>query len=391
MTNPVYLITKERLIDLAKTLVSIRSVTGQEHELADWMYEHFKSLGLSGVQRLPVEDAGDTVVGWLDGPADKPTMMLNFHLDTFDVFDGWETDPFTPHLVNERLYGLGSHDMKGGGACILGAVEALLQSGAELGGRLIVATTTDEENWSRGAHALIKSGLLENCRYCLVPEPSLPGTLTIGARGRHVFHLTFHGKTIHAAHDGGINAVADAAKVVGILAGLEGIDLGYNKEFDISGNLHVIGFKGGGTLILVPELAEVFIDRHILPGQTVEEAADQIRAAVERAKIASTYELTWDERPTPAPPSYLVPPDSRLVQTLKKNLQREYNQDIKLILGRSVCDTNHFAVYGGVPTLWRGPHGGNTCQANEYVNVDSMPAIARSYAQTVLDLLGAGA
>jgi acetylornithine deacetylase/succinyl-diaminopimelate desuccinylase-like protein len=384
--NPMDTVRSARLVELAKTLISIPSVTNQEHQIADWAYKHFKSIGLSDVHRFPVQDSGDSVIGWVDGPVQGPTLMFNFHLDTFPVCDGWNTDPFTPHLENGRLYGLGSHDMKGGGACALAAVEAIISSSIELGGRLILSATTDEENWSRGAHALIDSGLLDGCQYCLIPEPSFPATLTVGARGRHVFRLTFHGRTSHAAYgDQGINAVLDAAQAI---AGLEEIDLGFDNEFGLSGSLCVIGFHGGGTLILVPEEAHVHIDRHILPGQTVKEAAAQIETAVQRAGVASTYELTWDERPTPAPLPYVVPSDSSLVQTVRRNMERELDQPVKLFLQRSVADTNHFAVYGRIPTLVWGPQGGNTCQANEYVEVDSMPAVTRTYIQTAIDLLG---
>jgi acetylornithine deacetylase/succinyl-diaminopimelate desuccinylase-like protein len=69
-------------------------------------------------------------------------------------------------------------------------------------------------------------------------------------------------------------------------------------------------------------------------------------------------------------------------------MERELGHEVKFVLGRSVADTNHFAVHGGVPTLIYGPQGGNTCEANEYVLVDSMPAVARVYTQSVLDLLG---
>ncbi len=385
MKDPVNSLKVARIVELAQTLVAIPSVTNQEHDIADWTYEHFGSIGLTGVQRLPVRDSGDSVVGWIDGPTQGPTLMFNFHLDTFPVCEGWHTDPFTPYIKDGRLYGLGAHDMKGGGACALAAVEALMAAGVELGGRLIVSGATDEENWSRGAHALINSGLLEGCQGCLIPEPSFPATLTVGARGRHVFHLTLRGQTSHAAYDGGINAVVDAAKVI---ATLEGIDLGFDARFGIGGSLCVIGFHGGGTLILVPEEAHVFIDRHILPGQTVEEAAAQIEEAVQKTGIASTYELAWDERPTPAPLPYVVPCDSLLVQTVRRNMEHELDQPVEYVLQRSVADTNHFAVYGGIPALVWGPQGGNTCQANEYVEVDSLAAVARTYVQTAMDLLG---
>lgn len=390
MTNPIDLIHKERLVELTQQLVAIPSVTNHEQAIADWMADHFRRLGLSGVRRLPVAESGDSVVGYIDGPTDKPAMLLNFHMDTFGVFDGWETDPFTPTLHGNRLYGLGSHDMKGGAACVLGAVEALLQAGTELGGRLIVAATTDEENWSRGAHEVIKTGLLANCAYCLVPEPSNAASLTVGQRGRHVFHLQFHGKTVHAAYGSGVNAVVDAAKVAAVLSDKTNLDLGYSEQFGLPGTLEVIGLHGGGTLILVPEQADLFIDRHILPGQTLAEAVGQIETAVSRANISGRYTLTWDERPTPAPSPFLVPSDSHFAQTVTRIMREEQGvAEIRHVLGRSVADTNHFAVHGGVPTMIYGPQGGNTCECNEWVDVDSLTAVARTYTRAVLELLQA--
>jgi len=87
-----------------------------------------------------------------------------------------------------RIYGLGAHDMKGGAACALAAIEAIFESGAELGGDLIVSGTSDEEYWSRGVHELIEAGMLEDCRYCMVPEPAPHATILIGQRGRHQPH-----------------------------------------------------------------------------------------------------------------------------------------------------------------------------------------------------------
>ena len=67
--------------------------------------------------------------------------------------------------------------MKAGAACVLAATEALVSDGAALGGTLLVVGTTDEEYWSRGAHALAASGLIDRCDYCIVPEPAPPATI----------------------------------------------------------------------------------------------------------------------------------------------------------------------------------------------------------------------
>lgn len=381
----------ERIVELMEQMVSIESVSGNEQPMADWVASFFANLKADEIHRLPVEESGDSVVGIFNQNGTGPAMLLNFHLDTFPEFSGWETPPFEVVQQGERLYGLGTHDMKGGAACLLAAVEAIVQSAVSLQGKLVVAATSDEENWSRGAHALVKSGLIDDCEYCLIPEPSAPNSLTVGARGRHVFRLLFHGRTVHSAYGGGINAVVDAAKVAVELDKITPAELGFNEEFNLHGTQCVIGVKGGGTLVLMPERAELFVDRFLLPGQTLEWGTDQIRAAVERAGIEGNYELFVDERPTPAPPAYVVPSDSKFVTTTRAILAEERGvnvDDVRLDLARSVADTNHIAVYGGVPTMICGPLGGNTCEANEFVFIDSLLPTAKTYARTVIELIG---
>ena len=382
------MVTTERLVELTKTLVSIPSETGKEQAMADWLVGFLKKLGLKDVKRLAVEDAGDTVVAVLKGSGEGPKMMLNFHIDTFDAFEGWETPPFKPVQREDRIIGLGAHDMKGGMACALGALEAIVKSGARLKGDLIVSGTSDEEYWSRGAHELIRTGLLKDCGYCIVPEPAAHATLIVGQRGRHVFTIRFRGQSVSAAYDEGVNALVDAAKVVSELENLKPDAMGYMPEYGIGGSLCVIGFHSGGAKIYVPELAEVTIDRHILPGQDVEWAADQIREAIHRAGIRGTYELTWDERPTPAPASFITDPGGVFVQTVKRSLEAELDEPVNLALARSVADTNHIAVYGGVSTVILGPTGGNTCEANEWVDVESLSQICRAIVRSIVGLIG---
>ncbi len=384
--TPESYITAEKVACMTKTLVEIPSETGKEQAIANWLISYFTNLGLTGINRLPVEDAGDTVVAVLKG-GHGPKLLLNFHIDTFDAFDGWDTEPFEAVEKDGRPYGLGAHDMKGGAACALIALEAIVHSGQKLGGDLIICGTSDEEYWSRGAHELVNSGLLEGVEYNIVPEPADHATILIGQRGRHVFKLRFYGSSVSAAYDLGINSVVDASKVVAEFEKHKPDGFGYMEEYDMHGTLCVTGFHSGGDKIYVPELAEVTIDRHILPGQSVEDAANQIKQIILDADIKGRYELTWDERPTPAPTSFITDPDSKFVQTAKRNLEKQLGEDVSFRLGRSVADTNHIAVYGKVPTIIMGPSGGNTCEANEWVDIKSLPQITKAILGTVIDLL----
>jgi len=96
------LIKKDRIIDLVKEMVSIPSTTNKEGAMSDWTNDKLMALGFE-VRRPPVEESGDTIVGWLDAPG--PSMMLNFHMDTFDAIRGWDTDPFKPVVKEGKIYG----------------------------------------------------------------------------------------------------------------------------------------------------------------------------------------------------------------------------------------------------------------------------------------------
>jgi acetylornithine deacetylase/succinyl-diaminopimelate desuccinylase-like protein len=386
--NFVDLIKTERLVELTKTLIAIPSTTGNEKAIGDWLVNWFRAKGITNIQRLSVEDAGDTIIGIIGEKDNGKSIMLNFHLDTFDVFEGWNTNPFEPFIEDDKIIGLGAHDMKGGMACVLAAVGALIKSRINLQGKLVISGTSDEEYWSRGIHQLIDTGRLKEVTYCIVPEPTSNASIVIGQRGRHVIKVRFYGKSASAAYDEGKNALVDAAKVVTRLETLKPDSLGTLPEYNIKGTLCVTGFQSGGDKIYVPEFAEIIIDRHILPGQTIEWAVEQIKKIIEDSKIKSRYEVSWDERPTPAPTSYITDPNSKFVQILKKNLESELDQEVVLDLAWSVADTNHIAVYGGVPTIILGPTGGNTCEANEWVDIESLPQISRVILKSVIDLIG---
>jgi acetylornithine deacetylase/succinyl-diaminopimelate desuccinylase-like protein len=205
-----------------------------------------------------------------------------------------------------------------------------------------------------------------------------------------VFHLSFKGKTIQASydHDEGINAVVDAARVVTALDGIPLDELGVNKTYGITGNMAVTSIQGGSTMIQIPERAHVYLDRHTLPEQTPESVAESLRAVIDKTGIKSTVDIEWDNRPTPAPTAYLVPKHDAIVKAIHGQILAELDEPPTYVIGRSVNDASHLTVYGDIPTLLYGPQGGNTCKANEYLEMDSLVPTARIYLNTVLNILG---
>ena len=97
-------------------------------------------------------------------------LVLAGHTDTVPCDDAlWQSDPFALTERDNRLYGLGSADMKGFFAIAIEAIKPLLDS--KLKAPVIILATADEESSMDGARALVKDDLL-GARYAIVGEPT---------------------------------------------------------------------------------------------------------------------------------------------------------------------------------------------------------------------------
>tara|TARA_R110000744_G_scaffold100527_3_gene193907 strand:- start:4652 stop:5809 length:1158 start_codon:yes stop_codon:yes gene_type:complete len=97
-------------------------------------------------------------------------LVLAGHTDTVPYDEGrWQSDPFSLEERDQKLYGLGSCDMKGFFAIVLDTVQAMQLS--NLKQPLIILATADEESSMSGARALVERGSLK-ARYALIGEPT---------------------------------------------------------------------------------------------------------------------------------------------------------------------------------------------------------------------------
>src|SRR5690348_11957647 len=106
--------TSEAIADLLTTLVDIPSVTGNEGAIADFVHERLRRRGHGEIHRMH-----HTVV-WRGPSRGKPLVVMAGHLDTVPA-NGNEK----ARRDGDRLYGLGTTDMKGGDAVMLALVEGL--------------------------------------------------------------------------------------------------------------------------------------------------------------------------------------------------------------------------------------------------------------------------
>ena len=148
-------------IELLKSLVRINSVNPSlvpgapgEAEITEHIGEFLRGLGLE-TRVEEVEPGRPNAVGVLKGTGGGHTLMLNGHTDTVGI-DYMEIDPLDPAVKDGRMYGRGTIDMKGGLVAILAATKAVVDSGAELRGDLVVAAVCDEEYASIGIERVVE-------------------------------------------------------------------------------------------------------------------------------------------------------------------------------------------------------------------------------------------
>jgi len=118
-------------LPLLEKWVSFATVSRDSNlELIDWTEAHLRAQGLTEFRRT-YDDSGRKCNLWVTLPARNGEtrsggLVLSGHTDVVPV-DGqpWDTDPFTPTLVGDRLYGRGVTDMKSYGATALMMVPEL--------------------------------------------------------------------------------------------------------------------------------------------------------------------------------------------------------------------------------------------------------------------------
>ena len=142
--------------------------------------------------------------------ADRPTLLLNAHIDTVRPVSGWQRDPFTPTWEGERLYGLGAND---DGASLVSLLQTfrILAAQARLYNLIFLASAEEEVSGANGVARVLP--LLPPISVALVGEPTGMQP-AVAEKGLMVLDITVHGKAGHAARNEGVNAIYRAVDAI---------------------------------------------------------------------------------------------------------------------------------------------------------------------------------
>jgi succinyl-diaminopimelate desuccinylase len=196
---------------IARDLIRCRSITPEEGGALGYLQELLGRAGFE-VHRAVFAEPGTAPIDNLYariGTA-RPNLLFAGHTDVVSPGNEstWSHPPFAGEIAEERLYGRGAVDMKGGIACfVAAALDYLAANGGKPKGSISLLITGDEESVAvNGTVKLLKWAAErgESFDHCILGEPSnvdvVGDTIKAGRRGSLNGTLIVAGRQGHVAY-----------------------------------------------------------------------------------------------------------------------------------------------------------------------------------------------
>ncbi|MFI5180093.1 MAG: M20 family metallopeptidase [Thermoanaerobaculia bacterium] len=361
-----------RLIRWLQELIRIPSVTRNEGAIARYVEEELRQLGYR-----PSVEANNVFFEAGEGPR---CLLLNSHLDTVELGNGWKYDPFGGVLENGKVYGRGASDDKGNIAAMLEI--ARLARDRKPGNRILFTFTTGEEfgtTLEEKGSTLLSKHLRADKALVLEPQFDVREkrlNIIHGCRGIQNIRVQIRGKGAHTGYpERGINAVTRAVQLLSKLERLELRKVAVSGE-EVSTVCMPIRIEGGADMFLVPAACEVLIHARTAPGdETLVPDVERICREV----CGSDFTLT-----TPySAPGYAESHEDPLIDLIRKEASASGYDTVTRFAGGRI-DASIFKNVAGIPSFCTGVGDRDQMHVtDEYITVSDFVASAETLKNVV--------
>ena len=381
-------IQTEKLINLTQSLIQIPSEAGQELEIARYLLVEMEAMGFD---RVSVDEYG-TVTGVIEGQLDGPTIVLDAHTDTVGVAPTtkWTYDPYGGEVIDGRLYGRGSSDMKGSLAAMM--VAAISLDRASLAGRVVVSASVMEEVLEGAALEMVMDRF--DPAFVLIGEAS-DMKIVHGGRGRAEIQVETIGRPAHtSAPHQGINAVEAMVPVIEAVKELSLPSDPFVGQAVVA--LSEIISDPYPTQSVIPYRCRATFDRRLMPGEIRRDVLDDFLNLPTIAEASLNAYITLGEyrsctdrlvRREKWFPAWHLEREHPLVQAAVRALE---GLGLPVAFGAyNFCTNAAYSIgVAKVPTIGFGPSPESMAHiADEYVVVEDLINTARVYREVIKEVL----
>lgn len=358
-------------------LVAIDSVnpdliagTAGETEIAHYIAHWLEIAGLE-VQLIEPISGRPNVVAIARGTGEGKTLLLNGHMDT--VGAGGMPDPHKPTIKDNRLYGRGAYDMKGGLAACMVAIASAQKE--HLRGDVIFTAVVDEEFASLGTQQLATHFHADGAIVAEFTELQL----ILAHKGFAWFEVETQGRAAHGSRpDLGIDAIVKMGKV---LVELDKLDLALRSypthPLLGSGSVHASLISGGKELSTYPDRCLLTIERRTLPRETPSQVEGEVQAIIDEIQSQDASFRAVVRRGINRSPLE-TSKEAGIVKAVQAAARKILNHPLT-IAGVPFWTDAALLSGVGIPSVLLGPSGSGAHADEEWVDLASVRTCADIY------------
>ena len=378
-------VAESATLDLARKLISRRSVTPEDGGCQDLIAQRLEPLGFV-IERMP---SGAVSNLWARRGTTPPLVCFVGHTDVVPTgpVDQWHSDPFLPTERDGNLYGRGAADMKSSIAAFVTAVEVFLRSHPQPRGSIALLITSDEEGVAVDGTVRVVGRLKarnERIDYAIVGEPTavdrLGDTMKNGRRGSLSAVLMVRGVQGHVAYPHlARNPVHLAAPA---LAELAAIEWDQGNEYFPPTTWQISNVRAGtGAANVIPGEMEVLFNFRFATASSVEDLKRRVHEVLDRHGL--DYAIEWTLAAVP-----FLTPRGDLVDKLSAAVRETVGIEPEVSTTGGTSDGRFIAeICNQVVEL--GPINASIHKLNEHVRISDIGALHAIYLRTLEKLLAA--
>ena len=326
--------------------------------------------------------SGNAICITMNPEAQGAPIALSGHMDTVHAVGSFGSPAVRVDRENDRIYGPGVTDCKGGAVAAFLAMDAL-QACSYQDRPVMLLLQSDEENGSKTSGKQTIGWICEKAKDCVAflnAEGYKEGSLVVGRKGILRYRFDVVGEAVHSADCangiGGINAIAEAAHKILELEKLK-------DRYGITCNCGLI--EGGTVANTVPDRCSFVADIRCANEEQLQKAAQKVQEVADRAYLQGAH-CTVERI------SYRVAmdPSNAKNQELFCQLNRCFAQAGLPVLEHRISNGGSDAAdatVAGIPTVDSiGVAGGRIHSVEEFAYLSSLPLAAKRMAAAILYL-----
>ena len=369
-------------LELLKKLIKIESISPNDNGCFDVIKQQFDGLDFS-FEETNYKNISNLII--TNGDSKNKTFCFLGHTDVVPPGpeSEWSVPPFSGEIIDNKIYGRGAADMKGGVACFISALKEFLSENKDPSFNIMVLLNSNEEGkLENGKVDRVINEMIDKDKFidfCLIGEPSsskkVGDVIRIGRRGSLSGNLKVYGIQGHVAYPKqALNPILGIGKTLEELKNMEW-DRG-NENFEPT-SFQVSNIKSGtGAENVVPGVLEMTFNFRFSPESSPDGLKEKFEALLKKSDLK--YDVGWTLSALP-----FLTAKTEFIDIVKSSIKEINNIDTKIDNGGGTSDGRWVAPMGS-EIVELGPLNKTIHQIDEHVDIEDLSTLKEIYKKILI-------